>query len=91
MDRPVAAIDVGTNTVLLLIAGMDHIGSLSPLVDVHRVPNWASPRARNLKLFLKPLTHYRKTISFFTEVTPPAVTLQRYTPLASPLASKRTV
>jgi exopolyphosphatase / guanosine-5'-triphosphate,3'-diphosphate pyrophosphatase len=38
MDRPVAAIDVGTNTVLLLVARNDDNGSLFPLVDAHRVP-----------------------------------------------------
>lgn len=38
MDRPVAAIDVGTNTLLLLVAVLDAKGALTPLVDVHRVP-----------------------------------------------------
>jgi exopolyphosphatase / guanosine-5'-triphosphate,3'-diphosphate pyrophosphatase len=38
MDRPVAAIDVGTNTVLLLVARREADGSLTPLVDAYRVP-----------------------------------------------------
>jgi exopolyphosphatase / guanosine-5'-triphosphate,3'-diphosphate pyrophosphatase len=38
MDRPVAAIDVGTNTVLLLIARKDSGGLLVPVLDVQRVP-----------------------------------------------------
>jgi|WetSurMetagenome_2_1015567.scaffolds.fasta_scaffold198166_1 exopolyphosphatase / guanosine-5'-triphosphate,3'-diphosphate pyrophosphatase len=38
MDRPVAAIDIGTNTLLLLVASRDGKGILKPLADVHRVP-----------------------------------------------------
>jgi exopolyphosphatase / guanosine-5'-triphosphate,3'-diphosphate pyrophosphatase len=38
MDRPVAAIDVGTNTVLLLVARQEANGIITPLVDVQRIP-----------------------------------------------------
>jgi exopolyphosphatase / guanosine-5'-triphosphate,3'-diphosphate pyrophosphatase len=38
MDRPVAAIDVGTNTVLLLVARKDSRGAVVPVVDVQQVP-----------------------------------------------------
>ncbi len=38
MGRVVAAIDVGTNTVLLLIARVDRDGTLTPIKEIYRVP-----------------------------------------------------
>ncbi len=38
MDRTVAAIDIGTNTVLLLVAAPDPRGLITPVLDLHRVP-----------------------------------------------------
>ena len=37
-----AAIDIGTNTVLLLIASMDPSGQLTPVVDEQRIPRLGS-------------------------------------------------
>jgi exopolyphosphatase / guanosine-5'-triphosphate,3'-diphosphate pyrophosphatase len=38
MDRPLAAIDIGTNTLLLLVGSCDRDGSIVPLADLLRVP-----------------------------------------------------
>lgn len=38
MDRPVAAIDLGTNTVLLLVADRLPGGAIRPILEAHRVP-----------------------------------------------------
>jgi len=49
MGRVVAAIDVGTNTVLLLIARMDTDGTLNPVKEVYRAPRLgAGVDARNI-------------------------------------------
>lgn len=69
----IAVIDIGTNTVLLLIAGIDSSGNITPLVYEQRIPRLGTgvDASKNLSMqsmqrVVQVLREYRSTMDTFT-------------------------